>query len=173
MTSGVPSYPPVPTRAAHVKAALARGAVVAGVLDLLDAFLFFGRYGVSRVRILQSIAAGLLGRSAYDGGSAMAALGLLLHFFIAFCIVGVFFLLARAVPALLRRPYLAGPLYGLAAYFVMNGVVLPLSAAPPGSFPDGPVLVNGLLIHAFGVGLPAALFARAAFARTLEPARRR
>ncbi len=172
MAAAAPSYPPVPTRDAHVKTALVRGAVVVGILDLLDAFLFFGRYGVGRVRILQSIAAGLLGRTAYDGGSAMAALGLLLHFFIAFCIVGVFFLLARAVPALLRRPYLAGPLYGLAAYFVMNGVVLPLSATPPGAFPDGPVLVNGLLIHAFGVGLPAALFARSAFSAAPEPADR-
>jgi hypothetical protein len=169
MPAAASSYSPVPTREVHVKTALVRGAVVVGVLDLLDAFLFFGRYGVSRVRILQSIAAGLLGRSAYDGGSAMAALGLLLHFFIAFCIVGVFFLLARAVPALIRRPYLAGPLYGLAAYFVMNGVVLPLSATPPGSFPNGPVLVNGLLIHAFGVGLPAALFARTAFSGRPEP----
>lgn len=172
MAATAPSYPPVPVREARVKTALVRGAVVVGVLDILDAFIFFGRYGVSRVRILQSIAAGLLGRSAYDGGSAMAALGLLLHFFIAFCIVGVFFLFARGVPALIRRPYLAGPLYGMAAYFVMNGIVLPLSATPPGAFPNGPVLVNGLLIHAFGVGLPAALFARSAFSRRPEQAQR-
>jgi hypothetical protein len=38
-----------------------------------------------------------------------------------------------------------------------------MSAAVTGGTPAGPVLMNGLLIHAFGVGLPAALAARAAF----------
>lgn len=52
-------------------------------------------------------------------------------------------------------------LYGIAVYFVMNYVVIPLSAASRGAF-SMPVFLNGILIHAFGVGLPAALFARAA-----------
>ena len=54
-----------------------------------------------------------------------------------------------------------GLLYGLAVYAVMNYVVLPLSAAGRGPF-STPVFVNGVLIHAFGVGLPTALFVRAA-----------
>jgi hypothetical protein len=138
-----------------------------GSLDILDAFTFFGlRSGVRPARILQSISAGLLGRASFDGGVATAALGLFLHFFIAFAIVGVYFLVARAIPGLTRRPFLTGPLYGLAAYGVMNYVVIPLSAAASrGGAPPPPVLLNGLLIHAFGVGLPAALFARKAFGR--------
>ena len=64
-----------------------------------------------------------------------------------------------------RRPFLTGPLFGLVAYGVMNYIVIPLSAAASGGTPPVPVLLNGLLIHAFGVGLPAALFARAAFGR--------
>ena len=86
----------------------------------------------------------------------------MLHFFISLVVVLVFFVAARAVPVLLRRPFLSGPLYGLAVYWVMNTVVLPMSATPPAAGPSGAVLVNGLLIHAFGVGLPAALAARAA-----------
>jgi hypothetical protein len=50
----------------------------------------------------------------------------------------------------------------------MNYVVIPLSAAASGGSPPVPVLLNGLLIHAFGVGLPAALFARAAFGRPVS-----
>jgi hypothetical protein len=50
------------------------------------------------------------------------------------------------------------------AYFVMSYIVIPLSAASQGPF-SFPVFVNGILIHAFGVGLPAALFARAARGR--------
>ena len=142
------------------------GGLTVGVLDLLDAFMFFGlRSGVSPSRILQSIASGLLGRASYEGGIVTAALGLVLHFVIAFGIVGTLFLVARGVPSLTRRPFLTGPLYGLVAYTVMNFVVLPLSAIRGGGLAAGGVLVNGLLIHAFGVGLPAALFARAAFGR--------
>ena len=89
-------------------------------------------------RILQSIAAGLLGRASFQGGAATAALGLVLHFFIAFGIVGTYFVVARAVPALTRRPFLTGPLYGLVAYGVMNYVVVPLSAAASGGSPPGP-----------------------------------
>jgi hypothetical protein len=46
-------------------------------------------------------------------------------------------------------------------YAVMNLAVVPLSAAEVGK-PSPPVIANGLLIHMLGVGLPSALFARAA-----------
>ena len=69
----------------------------------------------------------------------------------------------RGVP---QRPWIYGPLYGLLVYAVMNFVVIPLSAVAARS-PSTSVLVNGLLIHALGVGLPAALSARAA--RTMAP----
>ena len=65
--------------------------------------------------------------------------------------------------ALTRHAVISGLLYGVVAYTLMNLVVLPLSAAGRPTFPL-PVLVNGLLIHMFGVGLPSALFARAASA---------
>jgi hypothetical protein len=45
-------------------------------------------------------------------------------------------------------------------YLFMNLVVLRLTFGTA-AFPAGAVLVNGLLIHMFGVGLPAALAARA------------
>ncbi len=138
------------------------GALTVGVLDLLDALLFFGIRGVSPIRILQSIAAGLLGRAAFSGGLPAATLGVLLHFLIALGIVSTYLVASRWLPDLGRRPFLYGPLYGLVVYLVMNLVVVPLSAVPsPGPKPL-PVVVNGVLIHLLGVGLPSALFARAA-----------
>jgi hypothetical protein len=143
--------------------ALLCGTLTVGTLDILDAFLFFYGYReVSPIRILQSIASGLLGRASFQGGIPTAALGLLLHFFIAFMIVLTYWLASRRMPSLARHPLLYGPLYGLAVYAVMNFVVVPLSAANSGGIPATPVLINGLLIHALGVGLPSALFARAA-----------
>ncbi len=130
-----------------------------GALDAIDAVAFFGLRGVTPVRIAQSIAAGLLGRAAFQGGLATAALGVCLHFFIALLIVSVFHVAGRSAPVLTRHAAIAGPIYGIAVYFFMNDVVLPLSAAGRGPFVLS-VFVNGLLIHAIGVGLPSAWFAR-------------
>lgn len=144
--------------------ALLLGALTVGVLDILDALVFFGIRGVPPLRILQAIASGLVGKdAAVAGGLATATLGLVLHFFIAFLIVLVFYLMSRQVPILTRYPLVLGALYGIAVYFTMTQVVVPLSAIHAArGLPSLPVLVNGLLIHVFGVGIPAGLFARAA-----------
>jgi len=144
--------------------AILYGTLVVGALDALDAIVFFGLRGVAPVRIFHSIAAGLLGRSAFQGGLATAALGVCLHFFIAFLIVSVFYAASLAAPVLTRHPVTAGIVYGIAVYFVMNYVVLPLSAAGRGPFVL-PVFINGILIHALGVGVPSAWFARLASLR--------
>ena len=146
--------------------ALVTGTLMVGVLDILDAFIFFGLRGARPVGILQSIASGVLGRAAYQGGLRTAALGLLLHFVIAFGVVATYLLATRLIPALNRRPWLYGLLYGVVVYAVMNLVVVPLSAAALGNGPTPLVVrVNGVLIHMFGVGLPAALVAARAGVR--------
>jgi len=140
--------------------ALLWGTLIVGTADILDAFVFFGLRGIRPVRILQGIASGILGRDAFSGGAATAALGAALHYFIAFAIVWVFLAASRRLSELARRPWLYGPLYGLAVYAVMNYVVIPLSLVTTRPKPLA-VVVNGLLIHMLGVGLPAALIARA------------
>ena len=144
-----------------VSRAILLGGLTVGILDGLDAVIFFGFRGVAPQRIFQAIAAGLLGKESFQGGMATAALGLVLHLCIATTIVAVFVLASQRLPALTRRPFLWGPLYGVAAYLVMNFVVIPLSAANSGPKALS-VLINGVLIHILGVGLPSALFARAA-----------
>jgi hypothetical protein len=137
------------------------GGLVVGVLDILDAFIFFGLRGVSAQRILHSIAAGLLGReSAIAGGLPTALLGLCLHFIIATGVVATYYLVSRGMPTLRNHPVISGMLYGIVVFFVMQLIVLPLSATTGSGrvLPSGAPLVNALLIHVFGVGLPAALF---------------
>ena len=141
--------------------AIAYGTFIVGSLDLLDAIIFFGLRGVTPLRILQGIAAGLLGRASFDGGSATGALGALLHFSIAFAIVTTYFLASRRLRSLTSHPFLYGPLYGVAVYLVMNLIVVPLSAATAAR-KSLAVIVNGLLIHVCGVGLPTAICTRAA-----------
>lgn len=140
--------------------ALLYGTLVVGILDLADALVFFGLRGARPIRILQSIASGLLGRAAFSGGLGTAVLGAALHFFIAFMVVATFFVASRYVSILRHSLVGSGLIYGVAVYLVMNFVVLPLSAAGRGSF-TWPVVANGLIIHMLGVGLPSSLFARA------------
>jgi hypothetical protein len=143
--------------------ALLFGGLAVGILDGLDAIIFFGlRSGATPMRIFQGIASGLLGRSALTGGWTTALLGVAVHFFIAFTIVLVFLLASRRVAALTRAPILWGLVYGVVVYLVMNRIVIPMSAIGSTAWPPVPVLLNGVLIHMFGVGLPASLAARAA-----------
>src|SRR5438876_12225396 len=96
------------------------GGLVVGVLDILDAMIFFGiRNGVKPIRIFQSIASGLLGRASYSGGLKTAVLGVFLHFLIAFIMATVFYFASLILPTLIRHAVIWGMIYGVAAYFVM------------------------------------------------------
>lgn len=139
------------------------GGLAVGVLDLLDATIFFGiRNGVKPIRILHSIAAGLVGRErAINGGLKTALLGLFLHFLISFIMATVFYGASLVLPTLIRQAVIWGLIYGVACYFVMTYVVLPLSAVPARTGPIlWPVFLNGIVGHALLVGLPIALLAR-------------
>jgi hypothetical protein len=144
--------------------AILYGGLTVGTLDLLDAFIFFGlRSGAQPVAILHSIASGFIGRdAARAGGVPTAMLGLFTHFLVATCIVTVYVLASRLLPTLRKRWVICGMAFGVAAYFFMTFVVVPLSNAGGGSvsfaLPPLPIMTNGILIHMFGVGLPAAFF---------------
>jgi hypothetical protein len=136
------------------------GGLLAGVLDIGAAFATSALAGRGPVRVLHAVASGLLGAEAFRGGAPAAALGLGLHFVIALGAAAVYGAASRLFPALVRRAVPAGLLYGVAVYFFMNLVVLPLSAVPfkVAFTPAG--LAQGLLIHMTCVGLPIALCAR-------------
>lgn len=136
------------------------GGSIAGALDITYAIVFSGFRGVSAIRVLQSVASGLLGAPAFKGGLPMAALGLLLHFCVAFSAAAIFYLASRWIHFLTRRAVISGILYGIAIYAVMNLVVLPLSAFPRKvTFPPL-VLATGLFVHMFFIGLPISLAVR-------------
>lgn len=134
------------------------GGTVAGALDIFDAFVVTWVAGGSAVRVLQFIASGVLGSGAFQGGWPTAGVGLALHFAIALGAAAVFLGITRILPVVLHHPLIAGIVFGLGVFLFMNLVLLPLVGFP-GGLPAGWRLVNGLLIHAFGVGLPIAWFA--------------
>jgi uncharacterized integral membrane protein len=137
------------------------GGTLAATFDIIFAFVFYGQRGVPPLRILQSIASGLLGTSSYSGGASTATLGLVLHFLIAIAAAFVFYTASRKLPWLVENAFIAGLVFGVCVYAVMNAAVVPLSAFPhKASFPPV-VLTAGLLAHMFLVGLPISLCVRA------------
>lgn len=136
------------------------GGLVAGALDLTAALVTNGFRGMSPVRLLQLIASGLLGADSYNGGFKTASLGVVLHFVIALGAAAVYYAASRKLTFLVRHAIVAGLLYGVAVYFFMNLVVLPLSAFPHKVSFRPALLVTGLIVHMLCVGLPIALVTR-------------
>ncbi len=139
--------------------AVLTGGTIAGALDLLDAFAFYIPRGATAIRIPQSIASGLLGPAAFDGGAATAALGTLLHFFIACSAAAVYYAASRRLPVLTRKWVPCGLAFGLCVFFFMRQIVLPLSLVRHSPF-FLPAFLNGIAIHTLGIGLPIAYFTR-------------
>ena len=132
------------------------GGLTIGVLDLVESIVILEFSGVPAVRVLQSIATGLLGASAFQGWIGTALLGLAIHFSIAFVVAAVYWIASRQLSALLEHPWVSGLLYGCMVFLVMTFVALPLSAAVRPALSIG-TFVHGLIKHALLVGLPVAL----------------
>ena len=130
-----------------------------GVLDITAALVVYGFFGLKPMRLLQAVASGLIGQSAFNGGLATALLGLLCHFVIAFGAAAVYLLASRLFSFLTQQAVLSGVLYGVAVYFFMNRIVVPLSAAAKRPF-SLQMMIIGVAIHIFCVGLPIALSVR-------------
>jgi hypothetical protein len=136
------------------------GGLACGVLDITQAFIAGGLRGSSPVRILQSVASGLLGSKSFKGGIATAILGAGIHFLIAFTGATVFYLASRKLLFLVQRPILWGMIYGEVVFLFMYFVVIPLSAIHRFPAVTLPLIVTGPIGHTFLVGLPIALAVR-------------
>jgi hypothetical protein len=135
------------------------GGLACGVLDITQAFIAFGlQFHLRPSQVLQSVASGLLGPKSFQGGTKTAALGLFLHFLIAFIWAVIYFVASRQIAFLTERPVIAGLLYGEFVWVMMNCVVVPLSAIhrwPPRTDPAS--MITGPILHTVLVGLPIAL----------------
>lgn len=136
------------------------GGLIAGTLDIVAAFINSGWRGGSPTSVLQAIAGGLLGAEAFKGGFATAALGLVLHFFIATMATAMYYAASRKLKVLVEQPIVCGLAYGIPVYLVMNLVVLPLSAVPFKVSHAPANVATAVLILMFCVGLPIALVVR-------------
>jgi len=145
------------------------GGLVAGSFDITYACTFwYLKRGVLPSRVFQSVASGLLGDASFTGGWRTAALGLALHYFIATSMAVTYYLFARRWSDLWEKPLVYGPMYGVLLYGIMNYIVVPLSAANPGSRNLLWVLLS-IAVHALLIGTPCAVFARRAMLASRVP----
>jgi hypothetical protein len=148
-------------------------AFIAAVADLIYASIHIGGYyHMAPMQIFQSIARGVLGRAAMDGGWGSAALGIALEFMLTLIMAAIYITAATRINDLRKCWWLLGPCYGIVVMVVMYTVILPLSAAHgSGSLPNGPrqpdgtisdhqMLYGTLLAHIFIVGLVISACAR-------------
>jgi len=107
--------------------AILYGGIIAGTIDVGAACLI---YGVSPPIVLRSIASGLIGQAAFSGGAATALLGLLLQWAMSILIAALYVAATARLAHMRQRWILTGLIAGVIIFFVMNYVVVPLSADP-------------------------------------------
>jgi hypothetical protein len=105
--------------------AILLGGFIAGTIDIGAAALI---ERVSPLVILHFIAGGLLGKSALAGGASVELLGLALQWAMSLIIAAVYVLASRRLPFMQRFWFASGLAYGIVIFFVMNYIVVPLSA---------------------------------------------
>lgn len=150
----------MPTTNSAAKTILLAG-LVAGCCDITAALIVYcTMVPTTPMRLLQGIAAGILGRqAAYAGGAKTAALGFVCHFVIALGAAAVYFAFTRLLPFLNRNLALSAAIWGTVVYFFMQYVVLPLSRIGMPRF-NLKFTIIGLIIHFFCIGLPIAAITR-------------
>ena len=144
----------------NYKTILAAG-LTAGVLDILAAILVYAVIlNIATAKsVLQSIASGIHGKEAYNGGWSTAILGLAIHFMIALIFAAIFVLLYPNLKKLIPNAVVLGILYGCLVWLIMNCLVVPFSAI--GRWPKWNFgfthLPLAVLILIVCVGLPISL----------------
>ena len=135
------------------------GGLLAGILDIRQAFIGFGFYGAKPFRILQHIAGGVFGALSMQMGWTSAVLGLVFHFAIAFAAAVVYYLASRVLRVMVEHAIVCGLIYGELVFLFMYFVVLPLTPLGPAHFSTA-TYITGPIGHTFLVGLPIALSVR-------------
>jgi hypothetical protein len=148
----------IPERKNLFKAVLSAG-LLAGTLDITAAIIhYIIKTGKNPVTILNYIASGVFGNTAFGDHKWMPLLGLIFHYTIAIIFTAFFFLIYPKWKFLSRNIVLSGLVYGIFVWVVMNLIVVPLSAIS--RFPSSVLQsVISCLILMFAIGLPAAIMA--------------
>ena len=155
------------SRRNRVRQSILWAGLVVGTFDAIFAVVLYKQPATA---IFHSVASGLIGKAAYDGGIATAILGAFLHYLIATSWGAAYIVASSRLRVLARQWVPCGIAYGVLVYFAMNYVVLPLSRVSFArsfqmAFFQNKIWLAGLIGHMVLIGLPIAFFARRAHSR--------
>ena len=141
---------------------------IAGTLDALGATIVYCLVMkvVTVTQLFHGISSGLFGDTIIDSENTMAIIGLLLHYFIAFCFATAYFLMYPHLPFLKRNAFINGLLYGIIVWIIMNLVVVPLSHAHHSS-PTWSGFLRGVSILMVCIGLPISFMTTSFYKRKM------
>jgi len=141
------------------------GGYTVATFDMVCAIAYWAPHGVSASRVLQSIATWILGPAALTGGAATALLGAFIYGHVMWGVVALYHAIARRRPVLLQRPVRCGAVYGAIAYFAIFKVMAPLLTGKLPAIGDPAWELTCIVVFMTLVGIPCALFSRAAAAQ--------
>ena len=146
---------------------IAIATAVSGTLDILFAMILTLAFGREIPNMLRFVASGPF-PSATGMGTGGAVLGLVVHFALMAIMAAVYMTVARHPSHILAKPLQWGIMYGLATYFVMNWIVVPLRFHP--SLPPKPIsIATQLFAHIVLVGIPMAYIAARYLRTSVRP----
>jgi uncharacterized membrane protein YagU involved in acid resistance len=143
------------------------GAIV-GTLDIVAAAIyFFQATGSNPLNVLKYVASGVFGMAAFSGGNMMYLYGIILHFIIAFAFTIFFFWLFPRVKFFSQNKILAGIIYGVFVWMVMNLVVVKLSNVPRQPFDIVGAMITMIILIAC-IGIPLSYMANAFYKKPVS-----
>ncbi len=128
--------------------------LIAGSLDIFAACL--QAYLTSKIMpsiVLQYVASGFFGQSAFKGGLFMEFCGLIFHFLIVFCCTASYFVLYPKIAFLKKNWIFNCVLIALVAWIITTLIIVPMSKIPNHPFNFSNALI-GFAILIFSIGVP-------------------
>ncbi|MEO5947718.1 MAG: hypothetical protein ABIP79_12950 [Chitinophagaceae bacterium] len=140
--------------------AILKTTLIAGTLDIIAACLqaYLVKETMPAV-VLKFIASGVYGKTAFEGGYEMMAIGLFFHFVIAFACTVIFFFLYPKLNFLKHSILLNSLLIALSAWTVTTQIIIPASKIQPGVFNLGKALIAAGILF-LCIGLPVSWFTK-------------
>jgi hypothetical protein len=145
----------------NLYSSIIKAGLIAGTLDICAAMLnFYIRTGNGPEPIFRYIARAAFGDAAKEGGTEYIIAGILFHYLIAFGFTILFFLIYPSLKKWFSPSFIiAGLMYGMIVWCIMNLIVVPSSNIGMGKFTVTGV-TREMLILMFCIGLPIAFFSK-------------
>lgn len=137
---------------------IVKAGLIAGTLDILAAFAYYYiKTGKNPLHVLGFVAKTVLGNSITANETVIQVTGLLFHFCIAFAWTLIFFWLLPKIKWLRSNAVIAGLVYGIFVWVMMNLVIMPLYRGTAYQYTNAQSLIVGVVTLMLAIGLPVSV----------------